>query len=83
MKLMSQMPSSTSSNTEFLTGEHGRDIDLFPMHADTAAGGDEDGTVVGIRVLVAPGSSVVRRYRARPGIAWRAPRAGVRLGKLR
>ena len=29
-------------DAEFLTGEHGRDIDLFPVHADAAAGGDQD-----------------------------------------
>jgi hypothetical protein len=33
---MSQMPSSTSL-IEFLTGEHGRDIVLFPVHADDKA----------------------------------------------
>jgi hypothetical protein len=29
-------------DAEFLAGEHGRDIDLFPVHADAAAGGDQD-----------------------------------------
>ena len=33
-------------DAELLTGEHGRDIDLFPMHADAAAGGDQDVAVV-------------------------------------
>ena len=33
-------------DAEFLTGEHGRDIDLFPVHADAAAGGDQDIAVV-------------------------------------
>jgi hypothetical protein len=32
MKLTSQMPSSTSPDAEFLTGEHGRDVDLFPVY---------------------------------------------------
>jgi hypothetical protein len=29
-----------------LTGEHGRDVDLFAMHADAPACGDEDVLVV-------------------------------------
>jgi hypothetical protein len=33
-------------NAELLTGEHGRDIDLLPVHTDAAAGGDQDIAVV-------------------------------------
>ena len=46
MKLTSQMPSSTSLIPRRLTGEHGRDVDLLSMHADAAAGGDEEVAVV-------------------------------------
>ena len=33
-------------DADALAGEHGRDIDLLSMHADAAAGGDEDVAVV-------------------------------------
>jgi len=33
-------------DAEFLTGEHGRDIDLFSVHADASTGGDKDVAVV-------------------------------------
>ncbi|MGV0877561.1 hypothetical protein V6767_10465 [Martelella sp. FLE1502] len=33
-------------DAEFLTGEHGRDIDLLPRHADTTACRDDDVAVV-------------------------------------
>jgi hypothetical protein len=56
MKLTSQMPSSTS-----LMPEHGRDIDLFPVHADAAACGDQD-------VAVMPGILEFRQPVIRP---WR------------
>jgi hypothetical protein len=46
MKLTIQMPSSTSLISEPLAGEDGRDVDAFSMHADAAAGSDEDVAVV-------------------------------------
>ena len=33
-------------DAEFLTGQHDRDIDLFPVQADAAAGGDRDVAVM-------------------------------------
>ena len=33
-------------DAEALTGEHGSDVDALAMHADAAAGGDEDVAVV-------------------------------------
>jgi hypothetical protein len=42
--------------SEFLTGEHGRDMNLFSLHADSAAGDDQDVTVVaGTRARIARG----------------------------
>jgi len=33
-------------DAEFLTGEHGRDIDLFSVHADCGRSGDRDVAVI-------------------------------------
>jgi len=40
------MPSSTSLMPRRLTGEHSRDVDALAMHADAAAVGDENVSVV-------------------------------------
>jgi len=41
-------------DAEFLAGEHDRDIDLLPVQADAAAGGDQD-------IAVVPGIFEVRQ----------------------
>jgi hypothetical protein len=39
-----------------LTGEHGRGVDAFAVHADAAAGGDDDVAIVrGIGDVAQPG----------------------------
>ena len=46
MKETSQMAVVDLLDAEALTGEHGRDVDFLAMHADAAAGRDEDVAVV-------------------------------------
>ena len=46
MKLTSQMPSSTSLMPRLWPASTRRDVDLLAMHADAAAGGDEDVAVM-------------------------------------
>jgi hypothetical protein len=46
MKLTIQMGVVDLLDAEPLAGEDGRDIDLLSVHADAAAGGDDDVTVV-------------------------------------
>jgi hypothetical protein len=63
-----------------LAGKHGGYVDLLSMHADAAAGGDEDVAVVeGVcnvwRTVVGPCSGLSR---FRPGTSWREPREAFR-----